>query len=85
MAPNKWIRNGRKVMVIGRCSKCGEYVSLGKKPRVGETTFCKKCGERMVVVNVSPPRLAWIETDDGDTPKFGPDLDMDFGFMKYKG
>ena len=72
-------------MANGHCSECGGHLTLGKKPRIGQITRCQLCGERMIVVNLSPIELGWICDDDtGGLFRYGSDFNFDFGLKKYK-
>lgn len=51
-------------MANGYCTECSGNINLGKKPRKGQAAYCQKCGASMVVVNLSPIELEWLNEAD---------------------
>jgi lysine biosynthesis protein LysW len=39
---------------ISRCPSCGEKISIGERPKVGQYLLCSICDEKLEIVNLDP-------------------------------
>jgi hypothetical protein len=54
-----------------RCPSCGEKISIGERPRVGQYLYCSICDEQVEIVNLDPIvlDLLYIPNDNGRSPE----------------
>ena len=50
---------------MSRCPFCGEKISIGERPRIGQYLLCSICDEKVEIVNLDPIVLDLIY-DSGD-------------------
>jgi lysine biosynthesis protein LysW len=53
-------------MANGYCINCENRIDLGKKPFIGQSVICNKCGADMEVIELSPIELDWVYGDYED-------------------
>ena len=50
-----------------RCPSCGEKISVGDRPKIGQYLLCSVCDEKVEIVNLDPIVLDLLYVvDDGD-------------------
>ena len=49
-----------------RCPSCGEKISIGDRPKIGQYLLCSICDERVEIVNLDPVVLDLIYLPDED-------------------
>jgi peptide subunit release factor 1 (eRF1) len=47
-----------------RCPSCGEMISVGERPKIGQYLLCSICDEKVEVVNLDPIILDLIYVQD---------------------
>ena len=65
-------------MAVAYCLGCGDRIYLGRKPWVGQTALCDRCGADLEVTNVHPLILDWIDdlVDEAWEIKVGLDREL---------
>lgn len=50
-----------------QCPTCGEKISIGETPKVGQYLLCSNCDEKVEIINLNPVvlDLFYIPDDDG--------------------
>ena len=49
---------------ISFCPDCGGEVRFKRAPYLGQSLICRQCSVELVVVEKSPIRLDWADSDD---------------------
>jgi alpha-aminoadipate carrier protein LysW len=50
-------------MAVATCPDCGNEISLGPKPKEGQTVTCPDCGADLEVISLDPLELDWAYSD----------------------
>ena len=53
--------------LTSRCPSCGEKISIGERPKIGQYLLCSICDEKVEIVSLDPivVDLIYVPGDDG--------------------
>lgn len=53
-----------------RCPSCGEKISVGDRPKIGQYLLCSICDEKVEIVNLDPIILDLLYVADDNEYRF---------------
>jgi lysine biosynthesis protein LysW len=56
-----------------RCPSCGERISIGERPKIGQYLLCSICDEKVEIINLDPIVLDLLFVPDETEYSFDED------------
>ena len=48
-------------MAFAYCLNCGSRIHLGRRPWIGQSAFCDRCGADLEVIETNPLEIEWSD------------------------
>jgi len=60
-----------------RCPSCGENISIGDHPQIGQYLLCPICDEKVEIINLNPIVLDWMYLPEDNSYNYDEYEDWD--------